>query len=41
MKLITVLQAAALVILTVFGAYAANTTPDPCPTLNRSQACDL
>ena len=41
LKFITLLQAAALVVLTVFGAYAASNTPAPCPTLNAEQVCEL
>ena len=42
MKLTTLIPAAILVLMTVFGAYAASSNPPKtCPALNLSQTCEL
>ncbi|MFZ5964648.1 hypothetical protein ACOXXX_17005 [Thalassococcus sp. BH17M4-6] len=41
MKLLTLIQAAVLVILTVFGAFAASTETKPCPMQNAAEVCEL
>ncbi|MEB3420831.1 hypothetical protein ACFSDD_12055 [Salipiger marinus] len=41
MKLLTLIQAAALAVLAVFGAYASSETPKSCPSLAVSDHCDL
>ncbi len=41
MKLITMIQAAALVVLAVVGAYAASDSPKMCPSKDAAEACEL
>ncbi|WP_258092205.1 hypothetical protein [Salipiger pentaromativorans] len=41
MKTLTILQAAALAVLSIFGAYAAHGQPPACTESHNSAPCDL